>query len=105
MLRAAVERQIDNWREVLQGPHLNESRMILQQLVGPIVVLARTHDDDLPAEYLPDGAAFTVCRTATVNPAGLLDAADHNRMASLMRASWNQIARWLKQIEALRHAA
>jgi hypothetical protein len=37
-LRAAIARKVKEWRETLRSTHLAEARLILQQLVGPIVV-------------------------------------------------------------------
>jgi hypothetical protein len=90
-LKAAIERTITDWRETLAGPHFHESRAILQQLVGPIRVLASgrkvvAYDVDseriVPDFPLPDDESITVQWTTTVNMMGLIDAADHNRVAS-----------------------
>jgi hypothetical protein len=40
VIRAAIERRIEHWRTVLGSEHRSETRLILQQLVGPIVVNA-----------------------------------------------------------------
>jgi hypothetical protein len=61
--------------------------------------------------FFPDGIVFDgkqFVRTAvTANAFKYLTVAEssHNEVASLMPGSWNQIADWLQQIDAVRCAA
>jgi hypothetical protein len=89
-LRAAINRKVKEWRETLRSTHLAEARLILQQLIGPIVVYAKHEGDTRPfvpdVDFVPSRllAEEAVVWSATVNPVGLLRAADsnHMRMAS-----------------------
>jgi hypothetical protein len=94
-LRAAIAHKVKEWRETLRSTHLAEARLILQQLVGPIVVYEKRKGDTRPfvakIDFVPARllAEESVVWTADVNPLGLLRAADstllsgnHNRMAS-----------------------
>jgi hypothetical protein len=61
-----------------------EARSILRQLIGPIVVLSKTYDVDVPADYLPEDAGVAVWWTGSVNVNDVLAGIDGvgNRMAS-----------------------
>jgi hypothetical protein len=82
--------RVTEWRSLLEQQSGDTNRLLRQVLVGKVTMT--------PGE---DGYRFK--GTGTVQPivAGLVP---HN-LASLMPASWNQIAAWLRQIDGLRQAA
>jgi len=92
-LREALTQHAEQWKADLRAePKI--ARLLLRRLVEPLVL----HD----ASTRPKSIPFEIA----AKPA-LLDglATSHLHVASLMPASWNQVASWLKQIDSLHQAA
>ena len=84
---------------------------VLQKAADLWVQASLNQKQRLQQLFFPDGIAFDgkrFVRTAVTTPAfNYLTCADgsENEVASLMPASWNQIASWLQQVDGLRRAA
>jgi hypothetical protein len=98
-LRAALEQRAEQWKADLRAePQV--ARLVVRRLIEPITLWDESERPDF-------------CRWEALTKTELLDGlAEVSRgwmsvllMASLMPASWNQIASWLQQIDGLRRAA
>ena len=73
------------------------ARLLIRRLIGPLEL----YDASLPEWQMPD-----FIKADAVVKTGLIDGlAEIHDVASLMPASWNRIAGWLQQIDAVRRAA
>ena len=90
---AEVHGYVDEWRNVL-GAQIPDARRILRRLLKQPVTFTPRPDEGI---YTFQGvASLGELLAGTIPPTS---------MASLMLASWNQIASWLQQIDGLRRAA
>lgn len=92
-LREALEQRAVEWRQTLRAEP-KVARLLLRRLIGPLTLTDPS-----------DHAAFDEW-AASLTPA-LLEglAANVHVLASIMPASWNQIASWLRAVDELRRAA
>jgi len=114
-LRASLEQRIRNWREVLRSKHKEECRFIIGRLMAPITIDVPDYEKDLRElrklgfkrgdRRGKENITSEDCEwTALIKPEGFSDLF-HNRLASPISASWNQMAGWLRAVEGLRRAA
>jgi len=91
-LRDALHQRAAEWRETLRDEP-KVARLLLRRMVGPLTPFD-------PA----DTTAFIEWE-ASVTPALLEGLAPIHDVASLPPASWNQITKWLRLLEALRRTS
>jgi hypothetical protein len=96
VLERELLKRLEDWRGLLSR-HVPQARQILRKLLPE--PLRFTPSGDRVDGYFSFEGAAALGRL-------LSGRGGHpNLMASLMPASWNQIAGWLKQIDTLRRAA
>jgi len=91
-LRDALTERATEWRTTLRSEP-KVARLLLRRLIGPLVL----YDESTWPDFIKADAEVKT---------GLLDGlAEIQDVASPMPSSWNRIASWLKQIDAVRQAA
>ena len=95
-LREALNQRAAEWKDT-QRSEPKIARLVLRRLIRPLEL----YDASKPEWQMPDFIkAEAMVKTALID--GLAEIHD---VASLVPASWNQIAGWLDQIDGLRRAA
>lgn len=108
-VEARVQAQVASWRALLTESVEDGRTLLREVLSGPLVFTPEGEGYRFGAPVatgeLIAGAVSEGAQQVASLGGGVQVGAGAHKVASLMPASWNQIASWLDEVDGLRHAA